>query len=64
MPILLSYDPVGIMDKSTCENPCRYPQGIEYVLVSGVIVVKEGKPKDAIPGKVFEKSISVDEWLS
>lgn len=50
---LAIFDPVGIMDKSTHKNPCRYPEGIEYALVSGVIVVKGGEPTDALPGRVL-----------
>jgi len=50
---LAIFDPAGIMDKSTYENPCEYPKGIEYVLVSGVIVVEGGEPADALPGRVL-----------
>lgn len=37
------FDPNRIIDKATYENPLQYSEGIEFVLVNGVPVVKDGK---------------------
>jgi N-acyl-D-aspartate/D-glutamate deacylase len=33
--------------------PHQYPEGIEYVLVNGQVVIEKGKNKGALPGKVL-----------
>jgi dihydroorotase len=46
------FDPDKIIDQATYEEPSRYSIGIHYVLVNGVIVVKEGTLVENIfPGK-------------
>ena len=47
------FDPDSIIDKSTHDHPCQYPEGIEYVLVCGEIVVREGKYTGALPGRIL-----------
>jgi N-acyl-D-aspartate/D-glutamate deacylase len=47
------FDPGGIKDMSTYEEPAHYSQGIRYVLVNGKAVVSEGKITDARPGQVI-----------
>ncbi|NOY08110.1 MAG: D-aminoacylase [Spirochaetes bacterium] len=42
-----------ISDQSTYENPRRYPEGIEYVLVNGGITVDKGNPGKGLFGKVL-----------
>jgi len=37
--------------------PHDYPEGIEYVLVNGEIVLENGKQKDVLPGKVLRKNL-------
>lgn len=46
-------DPVRVADTATWKNPHQYPKGIPYVLVNGKIVVKKGKIKKKLPGKVL-----------
>jgi len=50
------FDPKTVMDKATYEDPHRYPEGIEYVLVNGELVVDKGKHTGALPGKVLRIS--------
>jgi N-acyl-D-amino-acid deacylase len=50
------FNPKTVMDKATYEDPHRYPQGIEFVLVNGEIVVDEGEHTGALPGKVLRIS--------
>jgi N-acyl-D-aspartate/D-glutamate deacylase len=49
---LTIFDPATVIDKSTFESPAQYSEGIKYVLVGGVFVVKEGKLQtDVNPGR-------------
>jgi len=49
--VVFDYD--RIQDKSTYDNPVAYPEGIDYVLVNGVVVVDHGKHTGARPGRVL-----------
>jgi len=50
------FNPKTVIDKATYEDPHRYPEGIEYVLVNGKIVVDKGEHTGALPGKVLRIS--------
>jgi N-acyl-D-aspartate/D-glutamate deacylase len=46
------FDPERIIDKATYEAPLEYSQGIAFVLVNGVPVLKDGKLVESVfPGK-------------
>jgi N-acyl-D-aspartate/D-glutamate deacylase len=46
------FDPDRVIDKATFEGPPRYSEGIKYVLVNGVGVVKEGQLQSGVaPGR-------------
>jgi N-acyl-D-aspartate/D-glutamate deacylase len=47
------FDLDRIKDVSTYENPVAFPEGIDYVLVNGVVVVDQGRHTGAKPGKVI-----------
>ncbi len=47
------FNPATIRDLATYENPNRFSQGMEYVLVNGVPVVDNGKMTGALPGHVL-----------
>jgi dihydroorotase/N-acyl-D-amino-acid deacylase len=47
------FDPATIRDKATFENPNRFSEGMEYVLVNGVPVIENSKMTGALPGKVL-----------
>jgi len=49
--VVFDYD--KIQDKSTYEHPDLTPEGIDYVLVNGQVVVDHGKHTGARPGKVI-----------
>lgn len=49
--VIFDYD--KIRDRSTYEQPDLPPDGIDYVLVNGVVVVDHGKHTGARPGKVL-----------
>jgi len=45
------FDPAGIADKATFENPHQYATGMVHVLVNGVPVVSNGAHTGATPGR-------------
>jgi N-acyl-D-amino-acid deacylase len=54
---LVVFDPKTVADTATFEAPHAYATGIPYVLVNGVIVVKNGAQTDARPGQVLANSV-------
>jgi Amidohydrolase family len=49
---LVVFDPQHVIDKSTYDEPAKYAKGMKYVLVNGVMVVKEGQLETAVyPGR-------------
>ena len=48
---ITAFDPARVIDRATFENPAQYSDGIPYVLVNGVLVVKDGKLEGVTPGK-------------
>ena len=47
------FDPATVKDTATYEKPDQYSQGIAWVLVNGQAVVADGKPTNALPGRVL-----------
>jgi dihydroorotase/N-acyl-D-amino-acid deacylase len=47
------FDPDKIHDAATFENPNQLSMGMEYVLVNGTPVIREGKMTKALPGRVL-----------
>ena len=47
------FDPDRVIDRATFEMPNQYPDGIEYVIVNGVISVDGGKRTSALAGHVL-----------
>jgi len=37
------FDPERIIDKATYDDPLQYSQGVQFVLVNGVLVVRDGQ---------------------
>lgn len=49
---LTIFDPERVIDKATYEAPAVPSEGIKYVLVNGVIVVRDGAPQTGVfPGR-------------
>ena len=42
-----------ISDNATFQNPHQYSNGVEFVLVNGIVVVEGGNHTGAKPGKVL-----------
>jgi N-acyl-D-amino-acid deacylase len=52
---LVVFDQETLSDTATYENPTRYPEGVSFVAVSGTLVVEEGKPTGATPGRALRQ---------
>ncbi len=52
---IVIFDPETIRDRATYQNPHQYPEGIEYVIVNGEIVVERGKLTGKRPGKILKR---------
>jgi N-acyl-D-aspartate/D-glutamate deacylase len=49
---LTIFDPATIRDKATFQEPAKYAEGVKFVLVNGVPVVKDGKLQSSVhPGR-------------
>ena len=49
------FNPDTIIDKATFMEPHQYPEGIEYVIVNGTVVIDEGEHTGALPGRVLRR---------
>jgi len=47
------FDPNTVRDVATFDDPNRFSEGMQYVLVNGVPVIENGKMTGALPGKVL-----------
>ncbi|EKE20058.1 MAG: hypothetical protein ACD_8C00057G0009 [uncultured bacterium] len=52
------FDPNKIIDSATIENPYQYSHGIDWVLVNGQVVVKNGLMTQTRAGEVIRKKSS------
>lgn len=56
---LTIFDPQLIIDKSTFQEPAKYSEGIRFVLVNGVPVVKDGQLQSGVfPGRPVRAPIN------
>lgn len=51
---LVLFDPETIADRATFDDPHQYPDGIEMVVVNGVIVIDEDHT-GALPGRLLRR---------
>jgi N-acyl-D-amino-acid deacylase len=51
---LVVFDAATVADRATFEEPALFPAGIRDVLVGGELVVRDGEPTRARPGKVLD----------
>jgi len=47
------FDPAAFQDHSTYEKPMQYATGVADVLINGKLVLKEGEPTGALPGRIL-----------
>jgi N-acyl-D-amino-acid deacylase len=53
---IVIFDLKRIADRATFSFPSQYPEGIEYVIVNGKVVVERSEHTGALPGKVLRLS--------
>jgi len=53
---LVVFNPETVIDVATYADPKRYPKGIDYVIVNGVLTVSKGRHTGARAGKVLKRS--------
>ena len=49
------FDPVRIRSLATIDDPRRYPEGIDHVIVNGTFVVDDGRHTGATPGRALRR---------
>jgi len=53
---IVIFDADEILDQATFTDPHRFPKGIHYVMVKGMVVVRKNKHTGALPGKALERT--------
>lgn len=53
--VIFDFESIG--DQATYNEPTKYPTGIEYVIVNGVITVEKGVHKGEKAGRILRKNI-------
>jgi len=53
MADLVVFDPDTLRDTATYDNPISYPEGVPFVAVNGTLVIEEGEPTGATPGRAL-----------
>jgi N-acyl-D-aspartate/D-glutamate deacylase len=55
---LTLFNPERVADKSSYQEPAKYSEGIQYVLVHGELVVKDGRlQSEVLPGRAVRAPI-------
>jgi N-acyl-D-aspartate/D-glutamate deacylase len=50
---LVVFDPARVRSNATYDEPRQFPDGIEYVVVNGTVVVDGGRHTGALPGRAL-----------
>lgn len=53
---LTVFNPKTVIDKATTSNPTASPEGIDFVIVNGAVVLDGGKMTAARPGRAIKKN--------
>jgi len=49
------FDPATVRSNATYDEPRRFPDGIEHVLIDGKLVVEDGRHSGALPGRALRR---------
>jgi N-acyl-D-amino-acid deacylase len=52
---LVVFDPATVRSNATYEEPRRFPDGIDHVVVNGRLVVEDGRHTGATPGRALRR---------
>ncbi|MCK5265750.1 MAG: amidohydrolase family protein, partial [Candidatus Thorarchaeota archaeon] len=53
---IVIFNPETIIDNATYLNPHQFPTGIPFVIVNGVVVIRDSVQGEELPGQVLRKS--------
>lgn len=59
---VIVFDPKVIHDEATIENPYQYSKGVEWVIVNGKAVVKNGEITKERPGEIIRRKAKFFEF--
>jgi N-acyl-D-amino-acid deacylase len=59
---IIVFDPNVIHDEATVENPYQYSKGVDWVIVNGKAVVKNGEITNGRPGEVIRRKAKLFEF--
>lgn len=62
MADIVIFDPARIADRATLENPYQYAEGVDYLIINGVLTIEDGVYNGSRPGKVYRKPHSWLPW--
>jgi N-acyl-D-amino-acid deacylase len=51
---IVVFDPERVKARATFEDPKQYPEGIDYVLVNGQVVIDNGVHTGTLPGRALK----------
>jgi N-acyl-D-aspartate/D-glutamate deacylase len=54
---LVLFDPDGMHDLATIQNPCRYSEGVRWLFVNGVAAISDGKTTGKRGGRVLRRGM-------
>ena len=54
---IVIFDKDRILDRATWTDPHQFPEGIEYVIVNGQVVIQQGEHTGNLPGLVLRKQV-------
>ena len=52
---LVLFDPETVADRASFDDPHQYPEGIDMVIVNGVVVIDRGEHTGALPGHLLRR---------
>jgi len=52
---IVVFDPETVIDRSTFQDPHQYPEGIDFVIINGIVAVDDGVFSDVRAGRVLRR---------
>jgi dihydroorotase/N-acyl-D-amino-acid deacylase len=52
---IVVFDPETVVDRSTFQDPHQYPEGIDFVIINGIVAVDDGVFSDVRAGRVLRR---------
>ena len=52
---IVVFDPETVVDRSTFQDPHQYPEGINFVIINGIVAVDDGVFSDVRAGRVLRR---------